>query len=229
MLLSCRNLHKRFASGESGTLTILDGIDLDLDTGESVAITGPSGSGKSTLLNLIGTLETPDEGTITFDGRELSGLAEPERARFRAESLGFVFQLHHLLPQLTLLENVLVPLLALHSHVPAQARERATALLTRVGLGERLQHRPGQLSGGERQRTALARALVHRPRLLLADEPTGSLDQASSGEVADLIAELQRDEGLTLLVASHAPDLAGRMQRRYTLKGGTLEALKPAP
>jgi predicted ABC-type transport system involved in lysophospholipase L1 biosynthesis ATPase subunit len=203
---------------------VLRDINLEIARGEAVAIVGPSGSGKTTLLNLIGTLDTPSAGTVWLDGQDLSRLDERQLARLRARKVGFVFQAHHLLPHCTALENVLVPTLA--DSDPALrygAPERAQRLLKRVGLGDRLHHRPGQLSGGERQRVALVRALINQPCLLLADEPTGALDRASATELGQLLVELNREEGVTLVVVTHALDLARRLGRVLELRDGVLK------
>ena len=203
---------------------VLDGLNLRLAVGEAAAIVGPSGSGKSTLLNLIGALDTPDSGRVVLDGHDLTALGEKALAQVRSRTVGMVFQLHHLLPQCTALENVLLPTLAGGPETRTEAAEtRARRLLARVGLGERLNHRPGQLSGGERQRAAVVRALINEPRLLLADEPTGALDRASADTLAALLVELNREEGVALLVITHAPELAARMGRVYTLQDGRLK------
>lgn len=191
--------------------------------GESLAIVGPSGCGKTTLLNIAGTLDRPDSGWVHLAGREVARLPEPELARLRAREIGFVFQGHHLLPHLTVLENVLLPTLAQERRVPAEVWNRAHSLLERVGLSERHQHRPAELSGGEKQRAALVRALINRPRLLLADEPTGALDHAAAVALAQLLAELNREQGVTLIVVTHWEDLAGRLQRRLRLVDGVLQ------
>ena len=187
---------------------VLDGIDLNLAPGGSLAVVGPSGSGKSTLLNLLGTLDRPDAGTISLDGADLLALVGPALSAFRARQLGFVFQEHHLLPQLTARENVLLPAMALGSATAAQGR--ADALLAALGLSERADAFPGQLSGGERQRVAVARALLNRPRLLLCDEPTGSLDRATASAVADQLFALAHEAGARLVVATHDAALASR-------------------
>jgi lipoprotein-releasing system ATP-binding protein len=202
---------------------VLHGVNLRIGGGESVVIVGPSGCGKSTLLNLIGGLDHPTAGRVMFDGRNLADLNDGDLSRIRSREIGFVFQLHHLLPQCTVLENVLVPTLAERGGAsPPQQRDRAEALLARVGLKDRMSHRPGELSGGQRQRAAVARALINRPKLLLADEPTGSLDENTSQSIADLLVELNRDEGVTLVVVTHAMALARRIGRVMELHGGTL-------
>lgn len=209
--------------GAGGDVGVLRGLNLAVARGEALAIVGPSGSGKTTLLNLIGTLDRPDAGCVRLDGEDLSRLDDTALARLRARRFGFIFQFHHLLPHLTVLENVLVPALAaedaaLQDAAPARARR----LLERVGLGHRLDHRPAELSGGERQRAAVVRALVNQPALLLADEPTGALDRASAANLAALLVELNREENVTLIVVTHAPDLAGRMGRVCELRDGAL-------
>ncbi len=213
---------KSYGSTGGPQTEVLRGIDLAVAGGESVAIAGPSGCGKSTLLNIIGTLDRPTSGRVVLDGRDVSAMSEVELAGVRSRGVGFVFQLHHLLPQLTILENVLVPSLA--APEAADAEERARRLLERVGLSHRLSHRPGQLSGGECQRAAVARALVNRPKILLADEPTGSLDRANAEAVAKLLAELNREEGVALVLVTHAPDLAARAARVLELRDGALSA-----
>jgi lipoprotein-releasing system ATP-binding protein len=218
-LLSLRGVHKAYPSGDGPALEVLRGVDLELARGEMLAITGPSGSGKSTLLNIIGALDRADRGAVLFEGRELGAISSTERREFRLRTMGFVFQTHLLLPYLTVLENALVPSLLTRD---GGAPERARALLERVGLGHRLDHRPGALSGGERQRVALVRALVNRPRLVLADEPTGSLDREGSERLADLLVELNLQEGATLVLVTHSDALAGRAQRVLQLLDGTL-------
>jgi predicted ABC-type transport system involved in lysophospholipase L1 biosynthesis ATPase subunit len=239
-VLKLTNVTKRYDSpAGAGSLTVLDGVSLEVARGESLAIVGPSGSGKSTLLQIIGTLDRATSGEVALDGRTLSRLDEPQLAAVRNQQIGFVFQSHYLLPQCTVLENVLVPTLAKVTQAsrlspaspagspdPARPSEpaagRATRLLARVGLAERLSHRPGQLSGGERQRVAVVRALINQPMLLLADEPTGSLDHASAQQLGQLLLELNREEGVTLIVVTHARDLAQRMGRVLELRGGRL-------
>ena len=219
--MEVRGVHKSFRTGDH-KVRVLQGVDLSVEVQESLAIIGPSGSGKSTLLNLIGTLDQPDQGTIVIDGKNLSMMAGDELADFRNRRIGFVFQSHHLLPHLTVLENVLVPLLARASRVENEALERAGKLLRRVGLEAREDQLPGRLSGGERQRVAVVRALIHQPRLLLADEPTGGLDRASAAEVTRLLTELNREHGTTLIVVTHSEELARRMDRVVAMEDGVL-------
>jgi lipoprotein-releasing system ATP-binding protein len=194
------------------TVRVLKGLDFSLEDGGAAAVVGPSGSGKTTFLNVLGALLPPTAGSVKVGGTDLSSLDEEGAARFRNRELGFVFQQHHLLPQLTVMENVLVPRLAGGwEESEAETRERATKLLERVGLGHRLNHRPGELSGGEKQRTAVARALINQPRVVLADEPTGALDGETGSKVADLLLELQKEQGVTLVVVTHDLDLAQRV------------------
>jgi predicted ABC-type transport system involved in lysophospholipase L1 biosynthesis ATPase subunit len=226
-ILKLEQVTKRYPAptGEA-PLRVIDDVCLDVRPGETLAIVGPSGSGKSTLLHLMGGLDRPDSGTVTLDGERLDEMEEDRLAMVRNRKVGFVFQSHYLLPQCTVLENVLVPTLACRAASRAasgeRAGERAARLLERVGLGGRLAHRPGQLSGGERQRVATVRALVNAPVLLLADEPTGSLDSASAATLADLLTELNREERVTLILATHSGDLAARMGRVLRLKQGHL-------
>jgi ABC-type lipoprotein export system ATPase subunit len=208
---------------------VLKQVQLEIAPGDTVSIVGPSGCGKSTLLNLMGTLDRPTRGEVLFEGDNLAGLDEERLARLRNRSLGFVFQAHHLLPQCTVLENVLVPTLT--GHQPSDrgpAADRARQLLERVGLGTRTGHRPGQLSGGERQRVAVVRALINQPRLVLADEPTGALDRASAESLGELLVQLNREEGVALVVVTHALGLARRMQRVFELRDGQLQAWEKA-
>ena len=205
---------------------VLDGLDLEVQHGESLAIVGPSGSGKSTLLYVIGALMPPSSGRVAIGGKDLRGLDERELAELRNASIGYVFQAHHLLPQCTALENVLIPTLV-HgdSSLRASAVERAKTLLADVGLAERMGHRPAQLSGGERQRVAVVRALINEPQLLLADEPTGSLDADSADQLADLLAEINERQGVALVTVTHSERLARRMERTLELRHGKLAAL----
>ncbi len=207
--------------GQEGA-TVLKNIDLKVDKGESLVIVGPSGSGKSTLLNIIGALDSPTQGRVLLDGKDLAGFDETELARIRNKQIGFVFQLHHLLPQCTVLENVLVPTLADNGRPAGEVRKRAMDLLERVGLENFLLHRPGELSGGQRQRVAVVRALINKPELLLADEPTGSLDKDSSENIGDLLVELNRSEQVTLIVVTHSLELAEHVGQVMELNNGLL-------
>ena len=247
-LLKLSNVTKRYDSPDrSGSLTVLNDVSFELARGQSLAIVGPSGSGKSTLLHIIGTLDRPSRGVVALDGQDLNQLDELHLASVRNRQLGFVFQAHYLLPQCSVLENVLVPTLAALSlplshrmgegkgegrltppdrpSEPESAESRATRLLQRVGLADRFSHRPGQLSGGERQRVAVVRALINQPQILLADEPTGSLDHASAQQLGELLVELNREEGVTLLVVTHARELAKRMGLVMELKDGRLSTM----
>lgn len=215
-IISVRHLSKRVTDA-TGTLTILDDIDFSLATRESAAIVGASGSGKSTLLSLIAGLDTPSDGTVLVDGEDLFALGEDERAALRARKLGFVFQSFQLLPNLTALENVMLPLELLGR---GSARAQATEMLHRVGLGQRLGHYPRVLSGGEQQRVALARAFVVQPAVLLADEPTGSLDFATGERIMSLMFELNREQGTTLVLVTHDRDIAARCDRRIVIEAG---------
>ena len=217
-MLAVRDLVKRYATAR-GAISILDGVSFTLAGGESLCVMGPSGSGKSTLLNVLGGLEPPTSGTVTLEGRDPFQMKEAELAAFRNREVGFVFQEHCLLPQCSVLENALVPTLV----APRADHEgRARMLLARVGLQERLDHRPAELSGGERQRVALARALVLQPRLLLCDEPTGNLDAASAAAVADLLFELHAQEKTVLVLVTHSAELAARFSDRRRLAAGAL-------
>jgi lipoprotein-releasing system ATP-binding protein len=216
------DLRKSFTLG-TRELAVLRGVSFTLQPGETLAVLGPSGSGKSTLLHILGTLERPTSGRVTLGGRDLHALPEPALARLRNESIGFVFQDHYLLPQYSVLENVLLPTLAFHRRW-REARPRAEEILARVGLGDRLRHRPAELSGGERQRAAIARALLHRPGLLLCDEPTGSLDHSTAEAVLDLLLGIQREEATILVAATHSLDLAARFGRRMQLQDGLCSA-----
>jgi ABC-type lipoprotein export system ATPase subunit len=220
MLVELAHVHKSYGTPP---VEVLRDINFQLAAGEAVAMIGPSGSGKSTLLNLIGALDQPTRGTVRFDGRDLAGRSEAELAGIRNHEIGFIFQLHHLLPQCTVLENVLIPTLTDPAvlNTPA-ARQRAERLLNRVGLKPRQHARPGQLSGGERQRTAVVRALINQPKLLLADEPTGSLDQAAADNLARLLVELNHEERVALVVVTHSRELAGAMGRILELRNGVL-------
>jgi lipoprotein-releasing system ATP-binding protein len=224
MLLELIQVAKTYASPDGGAaVEVLKDIHLQLAAGEAVAIVGPSGSGKSTLLNIMGTLDLPTQGQVLLEGRDLRSLNETELAAVRNRSIGFIFQLHHLLPQCTVLENVLLPTLAAPGELHTAATiERAERLLEWVGLRPRLSHRPGQLSGGERQRVAVVRALINRPKLLLADEPTGSLDRASALNLGELLVELNQREGVALVLVTHSLDLARRLPKVLELADAKL-------
>jgi len=227
VVLSARGVCRGFREG-SARLEVLTGVELQVARGERLAIIGASGSGKTTLLQILGGLGRPDAGVVEVDGRDIHALSELERGALRNRTIGFVFQFHHLLPEFTALENVAMPLLVRRESRSVCA-VRARALLARVGLSERLDHRPHQLSGGERQRTAVARALVVAPKLVLADEPTGNLDGRNAEQVFALMLELNRELGTSLVVVTHDPRLAARMDRVLELSGGKLvEAAQPA-
>lgn len=218
--LSVQNITKEFPT-RSQPLSVLRGCSLELSAGENLAILGPSGSGKSTLLQIVGTLDRPTAGKVTLDDSDPFTLDEPRLAAFRNHRIGFVFQDHHLLPQCTVLENVLLPTLA-DGRATTEAIEHGRHLLDRVGLKNRLDHQPAELSGGERQRAAIARALIRKPALLLADEPTGNLDRTTASAIGDLLLELQQSERTMMIVVTHSLDLADRMQRRLELNEGKL-------
>ncbi len=223
-MIDVASLTKTYAS-PGGPVTVLRDLSLRVAAGESVAIVGPSGSGKTTLLNLLGALDQPSSGSVAIGGVALAGLDPAAAARFRNRSIGFIFQLHYLLPQCTVLENVLVPRLAGGWEEPAaDTRARAESLLEQVGLRDRLAHLPWQLSGGEQLRVAIARALINRPKLILADEPTGSLDPATGERIAELLLRTHAGAEAALVVVTHNPGLARRMQRTYRLEAGRLVA-----
>jgi lipoprotein-releasing system ATP-binding protein len=226
MSLSVHNLGKDYPT-RSGPLSVLRGIDLELQRGDALAVMGPSGSGKSTLLHLLGTLDRPTSGTVRLDGKDPFALREKDLADFRNRHIGFVFQDHHLLPQCSVLENVLIPTLV-SSGSAADYSAFARKLLDRVGLGERLDHRPAELSGGERQRVAVARSLVLKPVLLLADEPTGNLDRTRAREVGQLLLDLHREQETILIVVTHSEELADTFPRTLLMDDGRLHGVKGA-
>jgi len=224
-VLRLENITRRYKEGE-GQLEVFSGLGLAVNSGEIVALVGQSGTGKSSLLHIAGLLEAPTDGEIYIEGIPVSGLPDSERTRIRRDRLGFVYQAHHLLPEFDALENVMLPQM-IAGHSRADAAKEATRLLTVVGLGQRLTHRPAQLSGGEQQRVAIARALANKPRLLLADEPTGNLDPRTAGGVFEALIQITRAEGLGALIATHNFDLASRMDRTLLLDQGRLvEGLK---
>jgi lipoprotein-releasing system ATP-binding protein len=223
--LKLSNIHKYFENG-TRRVEVLHDISFEMAAGQALAITGPSGSGKSTLLHLIGTLDQPSAGSIEINGQTPFSLPEPELAKFRNQVVGFVFQDHHLLPQYSVLENVLIPTLAFKNKNSAPEK-RARELLERVGLSHRLNHRPAELSGGERQRVAIARSLINQPSLLLCDEPTGNLDRSTASNVASLLFELHREAQNILIAVTHSLELASRFGKRFELVEGTCIPISP--
>jgi lipoprotein-releasing system ATP-binding protein len=215
-----RDITKEYPT-PSEPLKILTGVNVNLDRGESLAVVGPSGSGKSTFLQIAGTLDQPTSGNLSLLDQNLVGLGEKELAKFRNQNLGFIFQDHHLMPQLTAMENVLVPVVA-QGPADGPAIDRAKSLLGKVGLADRVSHRPAQLSGGERQRVAVARALVNEPALVLADEPTGSLDPTTAKQIGDLLLELQSEQNTILIAVTHSQELAAAFQKQVRLVDGKL-------
>jgi lipoprotein-releasing system ATP-binding protein len=225
MLLELRNVGKKYETPSGREyLTVLENVSLKVRQGESLAIVGPSGSGKSTLLNIMGALDKPTSGEVFFQGESLVDLDDAALSRIRNREIGFVFQLHHLLPQCTALENVLIPTIPLRRKEESRdVVDRANRLLVRIGLGERRDYFPAQLSGGEMQRVAVARALINRPKLILADEPTGSLDQESAKNLGRLMVEINNEEGTALITVTHSHDFARLMEKVWKLRDGTLE------
>jgi lipoprotein-releasing system ATP-binding protein len=220
-VLTLEAISKSYNKGRANALTVLDGASLHLSPGEVVALVAPSGAGKSTLLHIAGLLDNTDAGRVLIDGTDMSGLSDARRTAARRDDVGFIYQFHHLLPEFSAVENVMLPQLA-NGVGDREARDHAMALLERVGVDGRADNRPAALSGGEQQRVAFCRALANRPRILLADEPTGNLDPATSDRVFDVMMELVRDTGLAALVATHNPELAGRMDRTVRLDAGKL-------
>jgi len=223
MLLQLQNITKGY--GEPGMHSyrpVLKELNLGVERGDKISIVGPSGSGKTTLLNLIGALDSPEEGKVLFNEKDLTGFSKSELANFRNQNLGFIFQLHHLLPQLTLMENVLLPLLPQSNSVSDEQKKWAEHLIKKVGIWEQRNQKPSQMSGGECQRTAVVRAMVNKPELLLADEPTGALDEENAKALTELLIKLSDEEGITLITVTHAADLADQMDKKYTLKNGKL-------
>ncbi len=223
MLLQLQNITKGY--GQPGTHSyrpVLKDLNLELGKGEKVAIIGPSGSGKTTLLNLIGALDLPESGQLFFEGKNITGYSKPELANFRNRQLGFVFQLHFLMPQLTLWENVLLPVLPQGNKITKEQKEWAEHLVNRVGIWEQRNQKPSEMSGGECQRTAVVRALINKPKLILADEPTGALDQENAEALSALLVQLSDEENVTLVTVTHSAELAAKMDKKFTLKNGKL-------
>lgn len=224
-LISLSDISKTYREPGGGELHVLRGITLDIEAAETVAVVGPSGCGKSTLLNILGTLDTADSGRYVLEGEDVSQCAPARLAALRGEKIGFIFQLHHLMPQCTALENVLLPTLALAQRPDAETlRQRAGELLGAVGLADRMDWKPAQLSGGERQRVAVVRALINQPRLILADEPTGALDERNAEALTGLLLDLCQSSGATLVMVTHHPAQAARMSRTLRLHEGSLQA-----
>ena len=224
VVLRLENVYKQYESEDCSPVKVLKGISLTVKRGNSIAIVGPSGCGKSTLLNILGSLDSPTSGNIQLDGQELANLSEPELATVRNQKIGFIFQSHHLLPQCSVLENVLVPTLAEKGKASFDAIERAKQLLERSGLEHRLTHRPSQLSGGECQRVAVVRALINQPSLILADEPTGALDYSNAEAMTELLVKLNLEDQATLIVVTHSSELAAKMGTTYKLQNGIFES-----
>lgn len=225
MFLELKNIEKKYdvPSGKA-PVTVLNNISLQVEQGETIAVVGPSGSGKSTLLNIVGALDKPTSGSVNFEGKNLAALSEEDLADFRNREIGFVFQMHHLLPQCTVLENVLIPTIPQNKKKNnVEFRNRAKELLEKIGLSSHLDYFPALLSGGEQQRVAVVRALINSPKLILADEPTGSLDFASADNLGQILIDLNRSENVTLIMVTHSIDLAKKMDTVYNLLGGNLD------
>jgi len=223
MLLQLQNITKGYGEpGSHNYRSVLEELNFEVEKGDRIAIAGPSGSGKTTLLNLIGTLDLPEKGNVFFDGKDITGYSKAELANFRNRHLGFIFQMHHLLPQLTLMENVLLPFLPQGKNIQNEQKDWAKYLIEKVGIWEQRNQKPSQLSGGECQRTAVVRALVNKPELLLADEPTGALDEENANALTDLLIKLSEEEGVTLITVTHAAAIADRMAKKFHLKNGKL-------
>jgi ABC-type lipoprotein export system ATPase subunit len=223
MLLQLQNITKGY--GQPGTHSyrpVLKDLNLELTQGEKVAIVGPSGSGKTTLLNLIGALDLPETGKVLFEGTDITGYSKNELAGFRNKKLGFIFQLHYLMPQLTLWENVLLPLLPQGNKISKEKKDWAEHLIRKVGIWEQRNQKPSEMSGGECQRTAVVRALINKPKLILADEPTGALDEDNAAALSELLIQLSNEENMTLVTVTHSTELAGKMDKKFTLKNGKI-------
>jgi len=224
MILRLKNISKGYGDPlKNNFRKVLDGLNLEVSINQKIAISGPSGSGKTTLLNLIGTLDQPDSGEIYFNGENITGYSQEKLAHFRNRELGFVFQMHHLLPQCTLWENVLLPVLPIKKVVGKEEKVWAEHLLRKVGIWEQRNQKPSQLSGGECQRTAVVRALINKPQLILADEPTGALDEQNAGHLAELLNHISSEEGVSLILVTHSSELAAQMDLVYNLKNGHLQ------
>lgn len=225
IVLECKDVHKEYVDADK-RLKVLTGVELSVVRGEQIAIMGRSGSGKTTLLQVMGSLDTPTQGDVFINGHNLRNFSESERSRVRNQSLGFIYQFHHLLPEFSALENVAMPLL-IGNIEPKEAAKRATELLDMVGLKERLQHRPSELSGGERQRVAIARALVNHPDCILADEPTGNLDDETAEQVFEVMQSLNKTLKTSIILVTHDPNLASKLDRTLMLQGGRLQPVDP--
>ena len=223
MQLQLRNISKGYGEPDTHSFRpVLKQLNLEINKGEKIAIIGPSGSGKTTLLNMIGALDLPDSGDIIFNGKNITSYSKKELAIFRNQNLGFIFQLHHLMPQLSLLENVLLPLLP-QGKISKQQKDWAEYLIQKVGIWEQRNQKPAEMSGGECQRTAVVRALINKPEIVLADEPTGALDEHNANALSELLIQLSDDENVSLITVTHSSDLAKKMVKKYVLRNGKLE------